>query len=296
MRVRDIMSSRPIVATGGASDVKHLMDIGHVHHVPVVEGGRLVGIWVETEGGSLVMLGPEHVHQTGPGAEAGEILEALVNGAEAVLVWDSGVPAGVLTRADLSALVRTAVSRGIGRRHPRPTVVRIAGPAGSGKTTLLMRSLALLGRIDVAIVQGNAEAAGEVAELADARQLDQPDAHLRSGLTRAVDKLADAQLILVEDRDGPHEEMGDIGEDVRVAVVPACDLPGLSAERLAGVEALVATRADECSEMQTEDSLRRLRVTCEGLHTFAVAPGHDDRGLDAWSRWLESLAFQRHES
>ena len=296
MRVRDIMSSRPIVVSDGAGDVRHLMDVGHVHHVPVIEAGRLVGIWVATEGGSLVMLGPEHVHQTGPGVEAGEILEALVNGAEAVLVWDSGVPAGVLTRSDLTALVRTAVSRGIGRRHPRPTVVRIAGPAECGKTTLLMRSLALLNRIDVAIVQGNAKAAGEVAALAGARQLDEPDAYLRSGLARAIDKLADAQLILVEDRDGPHDEMGDIGEDVRVAVVPAVNLASLSPDRLEGVGALVVTRADEVPEMDTEDALRRLRATCEGLHTFAVAAGHDDRGLAAWSRWLESQAFQHRDS
>jgi CBS domain-containing protein len=293
MRVRDIMSSRPIVVGERFGDVKRLMELGHVHHVPVVEGGRLVGVWISTEGGPIVMLGPERVHETGPSVDATEALEALIGGAEAVLVWDSGVPAGVLTRSDLTSVVRTAVDRGIGRRHPRPTVIRIAGPAGSGKTTLLMRTLALLGRIDVAIIQGNAEAPGEVAPLGGARALDEPEAHRRSGLQRAVDKLADAQLILVEDRDGPHDSMGDVGEDVRVAVMPAADLANVTAERLEGVEALLATRADEASEMATEDALQALRKSREGLHTFAVAAGHDDRGLDAWSRWLESQAFRR---
>ena len=295
MRVRDIMSARPIVVGERATDVKRLMEVGHVTHVPVVEGGRLVGIWIATEGGTLLMLGPDQVYETRPGVDATDALEALVNGAEAVLVWDSGVPAGVLTRTDLLSVVRTAVSRGIGRRHPRPTVVRVAGPAQSGKTTLLTRTLALLGRIDVAIIQGNAEAAGEVAMLAGGRALDEPGANRRAGLQRAVDKLADAQLILVEDRDGPHDAMGDIGEDVRVAIVPAADLRSVSAERLQDVEALVVTRADEVPEMDVEDGLRALRHSCPGLHTFAIAAGHDDRGLDAWARWLESQAFRQRD-
>lgn len=295
MRVRDIMSSRPIVVGERSSDVKRLMEVGHVNHVPVVEGGHLVGIWIATEGGTLLMLGPDQVYETRAGVDATEALEALVEGAEAVLVWDAGVPAGVLTRSDLLSVVRDACRLGIGRRHPRPVVVRIAGPAASGKTTLIMRTLGLLGRLDVAIIQGNAQAPGEVAALAGARALDEPDAHKRAGLERAVDKLADAQLILVEDRDGPHDAMGDIGEDVRVAVVPATEMDGLTAERLEGVEALVASRADEAGEMDVEDALRALRKSCHGLHTFAVAAGHDDRGLDAWSRWLESQAFQRRD-
>ena len=44
--------------------------------------------------------------------------------------------------------------------------------------------------------------------------------------------------------------------------------------------------------MDTEDALRALRSRCAGLHTFAVAAGHDDRGLDAWSRWLEGRACE----
>ena len=131
--------------------------------------------------------------------------------------------------------------------------------------------------------------------LAGGRALDEPAANRRAGLQRAVDKLADAQLILVEDRDGPHDAMGDIGEDVRVAIVPATDLRSVSAERLQDVEALVVTRADEVPEMDVEDGLRALRHSCPGLHTFAIAAGHDDRGLDAWARWLESQAFRQRD-
>lgn len=293
MKVSDIMSCRPIVVGERSGDVRRLMEVGHVRHLPVVEGDRLLGIWIATDDGPLVMLGPDRVHQMPSTASATEALDALIGGAEAVLVWDEGVPAGVLTRSDLRAVVRAAVDQGIGRRHPRPTVVRLAGPAGCGKTTLLMRTLALLGRVDAAIIQGNAEAAGEVAALAGGRGLDAPEVDRRIGLRRAVEKLADAQLILVEDRDGPHDAMGDVGEDVRVAVVPARDLDALSPERLEGVGALVVTRADEVPEMDTEHALHALRGRCPGLHTFAVAAGHDDRGLEAWSRWLEGRAFEQ---
>ncbi len=291
--VREIMSRRPITVGEGARDVRRLMEAGRVGHVPVVAGGRLLGIWVADPGGPLVMLGPERVHETTVTEGAADALEALIGGAEAVLVWEEGEPAGLLTRADLVSVVRKAVESGIGRRHPRPAVVRLAGPAGSGKTTLLMRTLALLHRVDAALIQGNAEAAGEVAALAGKRALDEPEAHMPSGLRRAVGKLSDAQLILVEDRDGPHDAMGDIGEDVRVAVVPAAALPSLDPERLAGVGALVATRADECPAMATEDALQLMRRRVPGLHTFAVAAGRDDRGLAAWSHWLECQAFPR---
>ena len=293
MKVSDIMSCRPIVVGERSGDVRRLMEVGHVRHLPVVEGGRLLGIWIATDDGPLVMLGADRVHQMPSTGSATEALDALIGGAEAVLVWDEDAPAGVLTRSDLRAVVRAAVDQGIGRRHPRPTVVRLAGPAGCGKTTLLMRTLALLERVDAAIVQGNAEAAGEVAALAGGRGLDAPEVDRRIGLRRAVEKLADAQLILVEDRDGPHDAMGDVGEDVRVAVVPARDLDAVSPERLEGVGALVVTRADEVPEMDTEHALHSLRGRCAGLHTFAVAAGHDDRGLDAWSRWLEGRAFER---
>ena len=50
---------------------------------------------------------------------------ALVGDAEAALVWDSGVPAGLLTRTDVMVVLRSAIARGIGRRHPPPLVARV---------------------------------------------------------------------------------------------------------------------------------------------------------------------------
>ena len=294
MRVRDVMSARPIVVSERDGDVRQLMDLARVHHVPVVEGGRLVGLWLATEEGPLVMLGPEHVHEMTPGADASEALEALIGGAAAVLVWDSGVPAGVLTRSDVIAVVRSAIGRGIGRRHPRPVVIRLAGPAGAGKTTLLVRTLALLGRCDVAVIQANAAQAGDAGQLAGVRAIDEPAAHWRSGLQRAVARLADVQLILVEDRDAPIDLAQGIGEDLQVAVIPATQLGELSPERLEDAQAVVVTRADEAPENEVEDALQALRGRCHGLHTFATAAGHDDRGLAVWARWIEGQALRRH--
>jgi len=295
MQVRDVMSSRPIVVSADerSVDLRHLMEAGRVHHLPVVDGGRLLGMWVATDEGPLVMFGPERVHETRPTADACEAMQALLNDAEAVVVWDSGVPAGVLTRSDAISVVRAALSRGIGRRHPRPVVIRIAGAAGSGKTTLLVRTLGLLGRLDVAVVQANAATAGAEGELAGARVVDDPGAHWRQGLHRAVERLSDAQLILVEDRDGPLEPSRGVGEDVQVAVVRAAELGGLDPTELDEVQAVVATRADEVPGQDVEDGLIRLREARPGLHTFAVAAGHDDRGLDAWARWVEAQVLHR---
>jgi Ni2+-binding GTPase involved in maturation of urease and hydrogenase len=288
------MSARPIMVSDHEppANLHHLMEAGRVHHLPVVEGGRLVGVWTATEEGPLVLVGPERVRETDPDVDAAEAAEALLSDAEVVFVWDAGVPAGILTRADLLAIVTSALGRGIGRRHPRPCVLRLAGPAGAGKTTLLIRTLPLLGRVDTAVVQANATEEGEVGELAGARVIDDPHAHWRSGLQRVTERLSDAQLIFVEDRDGPIDLTRGIGEDAQVAVIPLADADVLSDEALDDAQALVVTRVDEV----TEDCALRLdaiRTRFPHVQVFPVAAGHDDRGLDAWARWIEAQVLSR---
>jgi Ni2+-binding GTPase involved in maturation of urease and hydrogenase len=294
MKIREVMSARPIMVSNHepAQHLGHLMTTGHVHHLPVVEGGQLIGVWKATETGPLVLRGPDKVPETHPDRDATEAVEALLDDAEVVFVWDSGVPAGILTRADVLAMVRTALGRGIGRRHPRPVVVRLAGPAGAGKTTLLVRTLPLLGRIDTVVVQANAVAAGEAGPLGGVRAVDQPDAHWRAGLQRATEQLSDAQLILVEDRDGPVDLARGIGEDAQVAVVPLADIDDLSDEALDDAQALVVTKVDEVT---TDLALRldAVRERFQHVPVFAVAAGHDDRGLDAWARWMEAQVLSR---
>jgi Ni2+-binding GTPase involved in maturation of urease and hydrogenase len=287
------MTARPIVVSGGSQPLRELMATGHVHHLPVVEGDHVTGVWLATEEGPLVMLGPERVYETTPEADAAEAIAALVDDAEVVVVWDSGVPAGVLTRTDVLALVRTALGRGMGRRHPQPVVVRITGPAGAGKTTLLARTLALLPALDVGVVQANASAGAEGIEWAGARAIDAPDAHWRSGLARAIERLSDTQLILVEDRDGPLEQSRDIGEHLQVVVVPAAALAELAPELLDETAAVVACRADEVDAASLDFAVTEFRERCPGLPVFALAPCHDDRGLAEWARWLEGEVHRR---
>jgi Ni2+-binding GTPase involved in maturation of urease and hydrogenase len=294
VKIREVMSSRPIMVSNHepAGNLGRLMEAGHVHHLPVVEGGQLVGVWKATETGPLVLLGPDKVQEARPDQDAAEAVEALLSDAEVVFVWDSGVPAGILTRADVLAMVRSALGRGIGRRHPRPVVVRLAGPAGAGKTTLLVRTLPLLGRIDTVVVQANAVAAGEEGSLAGVRAVDQPEAHWRAGLKRATEQLSDAQLILVEDRDGPVDLVRGIGEDAQVAVVPLAEVDDLTDEALDDAQALVVTKADEV-EADVAVRLDAVRDRFPRVPVFAVAAGHDDRGLDAWAGWMEGQVLSR---
>lgn len=293
MKVRDVMSSRPIVVGEGARDARHLMELGRVRHVPVVEGTRLLGLWMATEEGPVVLLGPDQVREVDADDPASEAMDALVAGAEAVLVWDAGVPAGMLTREDLSAVVRSAVAQGIGRRHPRPVVARLVGPAGAGKTTLLVRTLALLGRLRVAVVQANAAVARDAGEIAGARAVDDPAAHWRAGLSRAVERLADTELILVEDLDGPLELGRGIGEDLLVAVVPAAHAGDLTRRDLEEAQALVLTRADEVGDDALGAALSGVRERCGDVRVFTTAAAHDDRGLAAWVDWLGGEALRR---
>ena len=161
-----------------------------VHHVPVIDGGRVAGVWFATREGPLVLLGPQHVNQTFPEADAEEAMVSLIEDSEAVLVWDGGIPAGIVTAADLRRVVRQALVGGAGRHAPRPVVVVLSGEEGAGKTTLLVRTLALLRGRDLGVVNANAPQDGPVRKLEGVCAIDAPQAHWRSGLRRAVARLS----------------------------------------------------------------------------------------------------------
>jgi Ni2+-binding GTPase involved in maturation of urease and hydrogenase len=136
-------------------------------------------------------------------------------------------------------------------------VIRLAGRAGAGKTTLILRSLAHLGRYDAVVVQadGSAEDVG-VPVVRD------PSAHWRAGLDRVVSRLADAQLILLEDRDGAPDLAHGLGEDLQIAVVPVGEVGELTADRLADAQAVVVTHADTASRHETQDAVAFLEELC----------------------------------
>jgi hypothetical protein len=263
------------------------METADVHHIPVIDDGRVAGVWLATREGPLILLGPEHVDQTFPEADAEEAMAALIEDSEAVLVWDSGIPAGILTPSDLKTLVREALRNRIGRRYGPPVVALICGASGAGKTTLLTRTLPLLPNLEIGVVQGNAKADGPPVELVGARSVDAPQAHWRSGLKRAAKRLAGAQLILAEDLDGPVDPEADAGEDLQVVVLDARDVGAYEDHRISRASAVAVCRADEGDPAAIEAAVRAMRERRPYVPVFVLAPGHDDRGLREWAEWLE---------
>lgn len=296
MRARDVMTAHPILVSAAESDrvgLLRLMEDADVHHLPIVENGLLLGVWVTTGDGRVVMLGRDRVAEISSDDDADAGMRALIGDAEVVLVRDAELPVGVITRSDVLGIVRTALGRGVGRRHRRPTVIRLAGRAGAGKTTLIMRSLAHLGRFDTVVVQANGSASGS-AEDVGVREVRDPSAHWRAGFDRVVSRLADAELILMEDRDGAPDLGRGIGEDLQVAVVPVGEVGGLAADRLADAQAVVVTHADAASVHEAQDAVASLEERCPGIAIFVVAATSDDRGLDEWVRWIGRHVMRRH--
>jgi Ni2+-binding GTPase involved in maturation of urease and hydrogenase len=290
------MSTHPVVAgpRDSPDELERLMRTARVRHLPLVEEGRLAGLWMQTAEGPLVLLGPESVHQVPADSDVDAALEALFAGREAVVAVEGGEPVGVLTRADVLDIVRTAIGRGIGRRPCRPVVMRLLGPAGAGKTTLMIRTVGLLRRVEAAVVQTNAPAHAEGPEVAGAPVVDAPEAHWRKGLADCVAALGDRQLIIVEDRDGPARAGPGIGEDLQVVVVPAGDVRGLDPAGLRDAQAVVVTMMDIApADLDLDAETERLRGANPGLPVFGLAPGHDDRGLDAWLAWVEGQVLPR---
>lgn len=298
MKVRQIMTPRPLTVRPGdpPAELARLMEAAQVHHVPEVEAGRLVGLWLSTPEGPMVLLGPERVHGTTPDADADEAIAALLAGSEAAIAWEDGEPVGLLTRADVMRIVRFALARGIGQRTSRPVVLRLVGPAGAGKTTLVIRTLQRLRRLRTAVVQANSAvpAGGADARIEGAPVVDAPEAHWRRGLRDAMEGLRDAQLVIVEDRDGPPVVTPGVGGDLQVLVVPPEGIGDLSEASLREAQAVVVTRLDEAPA--GFDAGRARDALCAAnprLAVFGVAAAHDDRGLDEWAAWIERRVLPR---
>lgn len=293
MKVRDVMTAHPVLATARDADrerVRQIMEDADVHHVPVVDGDELVAVWAQGEDGSVFVLGGDRVVELSAEADATEAMTTLLRDAEVVLVRDEGVPTGILTRADALAIVRTALGRGVGKRHRHPTVIRVAGARGTGKTSLIMRTIARLPEIDAVVLQVNAATGAAIA--GDAHEVVDDAAHWRAGLARAVARLHDAQLILLEDRDAEPDLARGIGEDLQVAVIDATDAGRLPAARLRDAQAIVLTHADEADE-GAATAIATCGERFPGVQVFAVGPDAGDEGLDEWARWVARQVNRR---
>lgn len=288
MRIIDIMTRHPLAVGPDEeeADLERLASLGRLHHLPLIDGGRLVGMWIASTDGPLVMVGPEQVHQTTTEADAEEAFEALLSGKEAVLAWEGGEPKGVVTRADAMAVVRSALARGIGRRHGRPVVVRLVGPAEGAKGALLLRTIPLLRHVRAGVVRAGRDQEDTHGRLHGVPLIEAPEAHWRAGLHRALEGLADVQMVLVEDAPGAAAAAPGVGEDHQVLVVGAPDLAGLDRSRLSDVGALVVSRLDAAPDVDVASVREDLQASDPELPVFGVAVERDDRGLDEWRDWL----------
>jgi Ni2+-binding GTPase involved in maturation of urease and hydrogenase len=299
VKIADVMTVRPLVvrAEDGEDQVRWLMDAARVHHLPLVDDGKLVGLWVETAEGPLLLLSPEAAYETTPQTEALDAMRELLAGREAVVVWreGDGQPVGVLTRTDALRLLRTALDQHYRRRRQRPVVARLIGPAGAGKSTLIMRSIERLRRCQVTVIQANPRHRGAPAApaLGPARVVEAPEVHWAKGFAEVLGLLPDAELILVEDRDGPPALGHGFGEDLQVLVVPALRLGEITPESLEEAAAVVITNCDRApADFDLAEAERRLRARNAWLPIFAVGAA-DDPGVDDWCRWLEARVLRR---
>jgi CBS domain-containing protein len=298
VRLSQIMTRRPLVVTPEVppSELRRLVDAARVRHLPLMDGDRLVGLWLATEEGAMVLLGPESVHQTHPDADAEEAVREIVAGSEAAVAFEEGRPVGMLTRTDVLGIVRTALAHGVARPAENPVVVVLTGDAGAGKSTLLLRTIPLLRECEAGVVRadGPAGSAPVRTELGGVPAINDPAAAFRRGLHDSVRALGDVQVVLVEDRDRRPGERGVPGGDVQVAVVPAPDLPALDAADVREAQAVVVTRMDEApAALDLPAQTARLRAASPDLAVFATAAAVDDRDLDAWRDWLLGRVLPR---
>ena len=289
MKLQDVMSIEPLtVGTDVPPETaRRLMEDGRVHHLPIVDGDQLVGMWVATDAGPIVLLGPERLLETSPEVGAMEAVEAMM-GNEAVVAMAEGRPVGILTRTDALDLVRGGLATT--RRVMSPLVVRFVGPARSGKTTLLLRTTAGLKHCHVGVIEANPEPPEQrlPAHVNGVPVAYAPAAHWRKGFRTAIEHMGGLDVILVEDRDQPPEAGIGLGEDVQIIVVPLADAGTIRVSRLVDAQAVVLTKPDEASGVDGAEERARLRRANPNLGVFVVGLGDDDRGMRTWQMWLEA--------
>jgi CBS domain len=294
MKIRDVAHGPAITVTRGTSskDVVRTMDDAGVHHLPVLDEGRLVGLWSRTGSGSVVLLGREAISEVTPDADAVTAVEALLGGKDVVVsVGDAG-PAGVITGSDLVAMARAGVTTAPGQPLREPLVVRLTGSAGSGKTTLMLNTLPLMADDRVGIVQANPRDEESPAPILDNVPIVESEhAHWRKGFQECIKGLGGVQVVMCEDRDGPLESARGLGEDLLVAVVTPDEVATVAVRELEEIQGLVITHLDTASAGFDLAAVReRLTAVNGALEVFAVSASPDDPGLRAWCDWLDTRA------
>lgn len=298
MKLRDVMSVEPLVVGPDAppAALRSLMETGRVRHLPLVDGEHLVGMWLASDAGPVVLLGPERVAEVSPDVDALDALALLLEGREAVVATDAGAPVGILTRADALRILQDGLAAGTQRPAP-PLVIRLIGPAGAGKSSLLIRSIARLRSCEAGIIEANPRPPHErlASRVEGAHVTYAPHAHWRKGLREAIARLGGAEVIFVEDRDQPARAGTGLGEDVQVLIVPLAGADAIDETSAREVQAVVLTRPDEAPGFDPTALAGRVRGWNPEVGVFLVGPADDDPGLGEWLAWLEER-IRRHRA
>ncbi len=291
LTVADFMTQTPATVNSEAtgSEALELLDDGQIEHVPVIEDGACVGLWMRDSDHSLTLREGGLVGSARAENSAEIALNQLFEGKEAVLVWQGAEPTGILTRSDVRRLVNEALVRGIGARGAQvPVVVRFLGPEGGGKGTLIMRTLPLLRHCQMGLVTSH-----EPPEDFDRNSLEGCPALFGQdikgpvGLDQTVRDLGDVQLVLLDDRPDDYLAAGGIGEDLRALVIPVSELQSLKPETFASADALIVTKLDLDPSFDFSGYRKWIMDEYPDLTVIGVAAALGDRGMHAWRRWLQ---------
>ncbi len=299
MRVSDVMTRVPLTASPDATaeEVAALAEAAHIHHLPLVDGQEVVGLWLATDEGPTVLISAEKVGRVDASEPAQKAVDQLLGDQEIVLAWEGSEPVGVVTRTDLKRVLDTAMARGYGERHHHtPLVVRFFGGASSGKTTLIMRTIPRLRHWQSGVI----EACRPTDQEPDRRQREgQPvvfdeRAHYRSVLPQVIGGLGPVDVVFFEDRDRPDVPHDELGESLRVFVVAAGDVAGLDPGDFVDVEAVVISKLDVAPDHFDLAAAREMiKAVAPRVEVFGVAAAADQRGLDEWQAWLEKQCLPR---
>jgi Ni2+-binding GTPase involved in maturation of urease and hydrogenase len=297
MRVADLMSRHPLTVTSDTDgeELRHLLEISRVHHVPLMDGDRLVGLWVAT-GPDLDLHPPDAVLEMQADETAQRAMEALLDDRLAVLVRDGERPVGVLTRTNVIDFVHTALIHDVGKRTAHPILMRVVGPADAGKTTLLARTLPLLRHCPTAMVTADPPSVAEAATGAEpgAEVLHVPEAHWARSVHSWITQVAEARLVLLEDEAPLPYLGGGLMDDALILVVCAGREGEIADQAIKRAAAVVLTKADGAPpEFDPAAACAALQARVPSLAVFCTAAGADERGLAEWADWIERRVLAR---